>query len=176
MSGLDQLEQPPPLVVDALRIEGGCRAAVDALLHQHAQFVDGIAQKVTPFLRHDAPDDDNLADNTVAIFEYDRAIAVVETAGMEVQHSQRRQFEVVGNKGTIVLQPLEPPAIRLCLDEPQGGYQAGWQTIEVPNIPRYVRDVDDLARAIRGERSFGYSPEHDLTAQETLLRACGALS
>ena len=136
----------------------------------------GRPQKVTPFLRHDAPDDDNLADNTVAIFEYDRAIAVVETAGMEVQHSQRRQFEVVGNKGTIVLQPLEPPAIRLCLDEPQGGYQAGWQTIEVPNIPRYVRDVDDLARAIRGERSFGYSPEHDLTAQETLLRACGALS
>lgn len=133
----------------------------------------GRPNKVTPFLRHDSEYDDTLADNTVAIFEYERAVAVVETAAMEVQPMVRRQFEVVGTKGSIVLQPLEPPAIRLCLQEPRGGYRAGWQDVEVAHIPRYERDLAKLARVIRGEEPIDYTTEHDLVTQETVLRACG---
>ena len=127
---------------------------------------------MTPYLRHDSEYDDTLADNTVAIFEYERAVAVVETAAMEFSQV-RRQFEVVGTKGSIVLQPLEPPAVRLCLQEPQGGYQAGWQDVEVTHIPRYERDLAKLARVIRGEEPIDYTTEHDLITQETVLRACG---
>lgn len=133
----------------------------------------GRPDKVTPHLRHDGEYADTLVDNAVAIFEYERALAVVETSALEVQHSPRRQFEVVGTKGSVVLQPLEPPAIRLCLQEPQGDYQAGWQTVDVPNIPRYKRDLAKLARVIRGEEPIDYTTDHDLMAQETVLRACG---
>ena len=133
----------------------------------------GRPNRVTPFIRRDSTHDDGLADNTVAIFEYSRALAVVETAAMEVQPMQRRHFEVVGDKGTIILQPMEPPAIRMCLRQPRGGYDAGWQTVEVSHKPRYEEDLAELARVIRGEQAFSYLPEHDLVAQETVLRACG---
>lgn len=50
-SGLDGagLEQPWTLVVDAFRIEGGCGAAVDAVLHQCAQLGKGVAGKSVVF-------------------------------------------------------------------------------------------------------------------------------
>jgi predicted dehydrogenase len=133
----------------------------------------GRPRRVTPFMRHDGAFDNQLADNTLAVLEYDRAVALIESSALEVGSSARRHFEVLGNAGSVVLQPLEPPALRLCLSEPRGGYQAGWQDVAVPNIPRYVRDLQELARCIRGEQAFPYSKEHDLTMHETLLRACG---
>jgi hypothetical protein len=45
--------------------------------------------------------------------------------------------------------------------------------VSVANLPRYVRDLEELARCIRGEGEFPYTHEHDLTMHETLLRACG---
>jgi predicted dehydrogenase len=128
---------------------------------------------VTPFLRHDGPETNGLADNTLAVMEYDGALALIESAAMEAQPFPRRRFEVIGTEGTILLQPLEPPAVRLCLREPRGGFQAGWQTVEVENPPRYDRDLEELARSIREEQAFPYSYEHDYTVQETVLRACG---
>jgi len=132
----------------------------------------GRPRRITPFLRHDAAYDDGLADNTLAVLEYDRAVAVIESSAMEVDAFARRQFEVCGNGGSIVLQPLEPAAVRLCLRAPRGGCRAGWQTVHVPDVPRYVGDLKELARCIRGEQEFPYSKEHDLIVQETLLRAC----
>lgn len=133
----------------------------------------GRPRKVTPFMRHDGAFDDRLTDNTIAVLEYDRAVAVIECAALEFEAFPRRHFEVCGNRGSIVLQPLEPPAVRLCLSEPRGGYPAGRQDVAVPNVPRYVRDVEELARCIRGEQAFPYSRDHDLVMHETLLRACG---
>lgn len=135
----------------------------------------GRPQKVTPFLRHDAALDDQLADNTLAVFQFERAIAVLESAAMEVQAGQRRKLEICGTKGTVVVQPIEPPAVRLCLSQAHEGFQAGWQSVSVPNIPRYVRDFEELARCVRGEQEPSYSLEHDFIVQETLLRACGTL-
>lgn len=81
----------------------------------------------------------------------------------------------MGSNGTIAMQPLEPPQLRLCLKEPRGGFSAGWQSVEVGWTPRYVHDLADLAACVRGERPFAYTPEHDLAVQEALLRACGTL-
>ncbi len=135
----------------------------------------GRPRMVTPHLRHDASYDDKLADNTLAVFEFERAMGVIESGAMEAHAFARRQLEVCGTMGSVVLQPLEPPALRLCLREPREGYQVGWQTVSVPHIPRYVRDFEELARCIRGEQDFPYSTEHDFTVQETLLRACGVM-
>ncbi len=136
----------------------------------------GRPERVTPFLRHDGPHDDTLADNTLAVIEFARGRAIVECSALEVNAFPRRSFQVMGSHGTFVLQPLEPPVVRLALREPRGEFQAGWQDVEVPNHPRYVRDLEEFAACIRGEREFPYTAEHDYTVQETVLRACGVLS
>jgi predicted dehydrogenase len=136
----------------------------------------GRPDNVTPFLRHAAAaEEDSLADNTVAVFEWGGALGVLSTAAMEGGAFPRRRFEVIGSEGSIVLEPLEPPAVRLYLRRASEGYAAGWQFVPVENIPRYVRDLEELARAVRGEQAFPYSPEHDRVVQETVLRASGML-
>lgn len=145
----------------------GCHlidAMVDMLGRPHA---------ITPFLRHDSPAGDRLADNTVAVFQFECAVAVIETSAMEVGAGQRRQFAVCGTEGTVILQPFEPPAVRLCLRQPKAGYEAGWQTLPVENIPRYVRDFEEFAACIRGERQPSYGCDHDEAVQEAVLSASG---
>jgi len=131
----------------------------------------GRPTKVTPFLRHDASAEDSLADNTVVVLEFERAAAVIESSAMEVGSRERRHFEVCGSKGSIVIQPLEAPEVRLFLAEAVAGYAAGWQKLEVPFVGRYNRDLKELARCVRGELLFPYSYEHDHVVQETVLRA-----
>ena len=133
----------------------------------------GEPHTVTPFLRHDGEGDDDLADNCTALFAYDRAVAMIHTSAMEAHAPTRRCWEVCGTNGTIIIQPLEPPAVRLCFKSPCGGFEAGWQAIEVEHIPRYVRDIAELAACIRGDEEPSYSPDHDLATQRTVLAASG---
>lgn len=135
----------------------------------------GKPRHVHPHLRSDGPYQDGFTDNTHTVFEYEKAVAHLSCSQLEVEPSSRRRWEVMGDNGTITLQPLEPPSLRLCLKEPRGGFAAGWQAVEVPWTPRYILDLQDLAACIRGERPFAYSPQHDLDVQETLLRACDTL-
>jgi len=133
----------------------------------------GRPAKVAAFTRHDASHDDGLADNTVAVMEFDRAIAVIESSAMEVGSRERRTFEVCGNKGTVILQPLEAPEARLFLQEPVEGFQEGWQRIVPEFTPRYELDLAELAKCIQTGQEFPYPKAHDLVVQETVLRACG---
>ena len=131
----------------------------------------GPPSKVTSFLRHDGVTADGLADNALAVLEYDRATAVIETAAMEMDAFPARRFKICGVDGTIILEPLEPPAARLCLRRSVGQFKPGWQTASLEDFPRHVRDFEDLARCIRGEAPFSYSREHDLSVQKTVLQA-----
>lgn len=135
----------------------------------------GRPKHVHPLLRSDSPLDDGFADNTLTVFEFEKAVAHLSCAQLEVEPGSRRRWEVLGSNGTIAMQPLEPPQLRMCLKEPRGGYGAGWQTVEIPWTPRYIIDAVDLAACVRGERAYAYSHENDLITQETLLRACGTL-
>ena len=47
-----------------------------------------------------------------------------------------------------------------------------YDRLGVGGYVRYVDDAADMARIIRGEKASDFSPEHDLTVQETLLKAC----
>src|SRR5437660_4320402 len=133
----------------------------------------GRPRTITSFIRHDSSSEDALADNTVAVFQFERAIAVLESAAMEVGASERRQFTICGTEGTVIVQPLEPPAARLCLRQPNAGYPAGWQPVPIENVPRYVRDFEEFAACIRGERQPSYDYDHDEAVQEAVLKASG---
>lgn len=136
--------------------------------------VMGKPQRVTPFARRTRPDLDNLADNTLAVLEYAQATCTVRSSLVEVEGGQRRQFVVCGDKGTIDIRPLEPPALLLALEQPREAFRRGYQEVPLPKMPgRYDDQLAELAKIIRGEMEHPYPPAHDLAVHETVLRASG---
>lgn len=154
---------------------GGIMLELGCHLLDMLTLIMGRPEKVTSILREDGQFDVTMTDNTVAVMEYEKAVGIIESSLLEQGSKERRHFAVCGSEGSIVLTPLEPPAGRLFLNEPRGGYQAGWQDVPFDNIPRYERDLEEFAACIRGEMEFPYSKEHDYITQETVLQACGAL-
>ena len=155
------------------RYSGGLMFELACHLIDQLVYVLGAPRIVTPYLRHDAAIDDGLADNTLAVFEFEHASATIESAAMEVEGFARRQFVVCGEHGVFDLRPIEPPAVRLALDAPRGPYKKGYQVVEVENRPRYVADFVDFARCIRGEKTLAFTTTHDVNTHEALLRASG---
>lgn len=152
---------------------GGAMLELGCHLIDMIVLILGDPKTVTPFIRHDTDIDDTLADNTLAVLEYDRAMATVEVSAREPHAGGGRRFKVVGSKGSITLEPLEAPRARLALQEAFGEYKAGVTEIEFPDLDRHVLDLADLAAGIRGERPFAYTYAHDYTVQRTVLRASG---
>mgnify|MGYP000038283783 CR=1 FL=1 len=136
----------------------------------------GRPQRVTSWLRHHSRFADALNDNTLAVFEYERALAVVSSAAMMGGALEHRSFEVIGTDGTFLIQPMEPaPTLRVFFRSAHGPYRAGWQQLRLAPQPRYIADFRELAEAILGGRPLRYSYDHELLLQETLLRASGEL-
>ena len=136
----------------------------------------GRPKEVRGWLRHDSSVKDGLADNTLAVFEYGQALAVLSTAARMPGHSQHRSFEITGTNGAIVIAPIEPGnKMRVSMREARGPYKAGWQEVDLPNQVRYVNDFKDLARFIRTGEPLKYSYDHELLVEETLLRATGEI-
>jgi predicted dehydrogenase len=129
---------------------------------------DGVA----PFAQHAAALDDALVDNMLAVLTYPRALATVKSSALEVEGFARRHLVVCGTEGTLHIQPLDNPAVRVAFSKPRGKYRQAYQDVALPNYTRYIDDVADLARIIRNEKSPDFSYEHDYTVQQTLLKAC----
>ncbi len=136
----------------------------------------GRPDRVTSFLRNERGTVPAFRDNTAAIFEYENALAIVESSALEVSAFPSRRFEVYGTRGSIVMEPLEPdPEVRLCLDEARDGFNKGWQTVPVEVEPRYVGSLRSMVAEIRGRKPTVRSLDHELIVQETVLRAAGVL-
>ncbi len=142
----------------------------------------GRPEKITSFLRNDDGPVPAFDDNTLTVFEYDSAIASLTCAAIENEPFPCRRFEVYGSKGSAIIEPLEPPALRVCLSEPGFAYDTGagydgrpyehgWQTVEIEKRPRYVDDVIAFVADIRGEKQPDRTLEHERVVQETILRA-----
>lgn len=137
----------------------------------------GRPRVVKSWLRHDTSTPDKLADNNVAVFEYDRALAVITQSAKMSGATDHRSFEILGTDGSFVVHPeSDPPRMRVNVRKPQGPYKAGWQDITLPPQPRFVGDFKELARAIKSDQPLKQSYDHELLLQETLLRASGELS
>ena len=135
----------------------------------------GKPKRVTGYLQHASPLDDGLADNTLAILEYDKAIAEIRMASFQPHGNRYRLFELSGTNGKAAVQPYAPQRLLVDLQTAAGPYRAGEQILEPaePPGPTYAPDFEEMARIIREHAAPSYSSEHDLMVQETLLRACG---
>jgi predicted dehydrogenase len=134
---------------------------------------------VTSFLRNDDPSVPGFADNTLAVLEYEGAMALVDIAAMEVRPVARR-YEVYGSEGSaILLEHFESAQrIRLCLDRARGGFQAGAQVVTINLQSRqelYELELEAFLATMAGQRPPDRSLDHELLVQETLLRCTGVL-
>ncbi|UCE47026.1 MAG: Gfo/Idh/MocA family oxidoreductase, partial [Phycisphaerales bacterium] len=146
--------------------ELGCHL-IDAMVK-----VLGRPDKVTGLSRRTQPERDNLADNQLGVFEYQKCTATIRSALVEVEGQKRRQFVVCGDQGTVDIRPLEPPKLLLALDRPVDGFEKGYQEVPMPKMPgRYDDQLIELAQIIRGQKESEYPPEHDLAVHEAVLKA-----
>jgi predicted dehydrogenase len=137
----------------------------------------GRPKAVKSWLHHDTSVPDKLADNCVAVFEYEKALAVITQSAKMSGSGDHRSFEILGTDGSFVLNPeANPPRMQVNMRKPQGPYKAGWQNVPVAPQPRFVGDFKELARAIKSAQPLKHSYDHELLLQETLLRASGELS
>jgi len=136
----------------------------------------GPPQKTTGFRRKTFEDRDGLSDNELAVLEYPTATATVRSSLVEVGGWERRQFVVCGTKGTIEIKPLEPPVVRLALQDAVENYVKGYQDIEMPpEKERYDDQLHLFAQMVRGTVKPKYSYQHDLAVQKAVLDAAGLM-
>ena len=138
----------------------------------------GRPERITSFLRNDSGAVAEFSDNTATVFEYPKAMVILESAATEVSYMHARRLEVYGTRGSAILEPFElhpKPALRLCLDEDRDGFTQGWQEVPIEFSPRYVASLAAMVADIRGEKKPDRSLDHELTVQETVLRAAGII-
>jgi len=139
----------------------------------------GRPNRITLFARNDDTSEVlAYSDNTLGVFEFDRALASIDIASMEPR-PQARRFEVYGTRGTAITEPFDPgETIRLVLAESTLAYPAGEQSLKLPTVTRqqmYERELVAFLATLRGDQPPDRSPEHELLVQETLLRATGRI-
>ena len=134
----------------------------------------GKPKRVTSWMRHDAPVKDLLEDNTLAVLEFDQALAEVYVAAQQPNGGNYRTFEILGTKGTATVRPFSPYRLHVDLKEPAGPYKAGAQKVEFPppQGPPYQGDFGELADVIRHRKTPRFSAQHDLDTHHTVLKAC----
>ena len=137
----------------------------------------GRPTAVKSWLRHDTSVPDKMVDNSMAVFEYPKALATITQSAKMAGSGDHRSFEVIGTDGTFVLHPeANPPRMRVCVRKAVGPYKAGWQDVPVAPQPRFVGDFKELARSIKTGTPLKQSYDHELLVQETLLRASGEIA
>jgi predicted dehydrogenase len=94
---------------------------------------------------------------------------------MEVAPHSRR-IEVFGTEGAIVIPHLGSGHLKNRNVQPIEIYRRGdddWQTLELPADPLQISDLREFAAVLASNKQPDFSLEHDLSVQETLLRASG---
>ncbi|MGC3968844.1 MAG: Gfo/Idh/MocA family oxidoreductase [Pirellulales bacterium] len=133
----------------------------------------GRPQKVHALGKSSRSDDPSLADNQLAIFEYDKATATIRCNHSDPFGGPHRRFQLVGTRGGMEILPLESGQGRLWLSEPHGAYKKGEQSVAFKISGRYDGEFVDLAKVVRGEKQLAWTPAHDIAVHESVLRAAG---
>ena len=138
----------------------------------------GAPERVTPYQR--CTRGDGVLDNGLAVFEFDGGrLATVRTSITEAQGFSNRRFKVMGDKGTITIEPIESQGnmsggvLKLDLEEARGEYKKGAQTVKMPPFKdRYEDQWREFAAVVNGEMENPYTYEHDYLVHKCHLQAC----
>ena len=140
----------------------------------------GEPKKITPFLKQTGLDGVNFDDNTLAVLEYDKALARIFVSSVEVNGYGRRQLVVSGSKGTVDICPLENPLHMTYSDLSiaQKTYADQKVDVELCDQTAHAR-YDDMMRDfhsyIIGEKENPFTYEHDYLVQKVLAEIVGGV-
>ena len=82
----------------------------------------------------------------------------------------RRHLVLCGTEGTIHVQPLDKPSVRLTLSKPRDKYPKGTTEIPFGEYPRYAADMADTGPDHPRRKGSDFPYSHELTVLETVLR------
>ncbi|MBQ4625352.1 MAG: Gfo/Idh/MocA family oxidoreductase [Clostridia bacterium] len=140
----------------------------------------GKPNRVTSFLNHTQKDGVDLADNTLAVLEYDHALARVYVSSVEVNGWGRRQFVVSGSNGTAQIMPIENEITMYWSDHTitNQAYEDVRELIPLADVPkdsRYDDMVKDFYDYVMGTRENPFTYDHDYAVQEVLDEIVGGV-
>ncbi|NLS92059.1 MAG: Gfo/Idh/MocA family oxidoreductase [Planctomycetaceae bacterium] len=139
----------------------------------------GEPEKITPYLRQTRAD--GVLDNCLAVFEFSRdRLATIRTSITEARGFERRRLKVMGDKGSIIIQPIEAKGnmsggvLTLALEEDRGGFKKGIQNVDMPPLKdRYEDQWREFSAVLNGDMVNPYTYEHDYAVHKCHLEACG---
>jgi predicted dehydrogenase len=134
----------------------------------------GKPDRVQAFSRKTGLSVGSLEDNQLAILEYLSVVVTLRCNHADPFGNPHRRIQVVGTRGSLLLQPLESGRGLLQVSEAVGEFQRGDNPLAL-SIPtgRYAGEFLDLAKAIRSKRSLGWSADHDIAVHAAALRCAG---
>ena len=143
-------------------------------------YIMGKPDKITTFLKHTNLDGIDFADNNLAVFEYEKALARVFVSSVEVNGFGRRQLMVSGSKGTVNIYPLERPITMTYSDTEIADATYDDRKIFIPfedNTAngRYDEMMKDFYAYIMGEKENPFTYEHEYAVQKVLDEVVGGV-
>jgi len=143
-------------------------------------YIMGKPQKINAFLKHSMLDGVDLADNNLAVMEYEKALARVFVSSVEVNGFGRRQFMVSGSKGTVNICPIERPLTMTYSDTEIANTAYADRKIILPfddNTAdgRYDEMMKDFYAYIVGEKENPFTYEHEYNVQAVLDEVVGGV-
>lgn len=140
----------------------------------------GEPKKISSFVSRTGLDGVDLEDNSLAVLEYEKAMAHVFVSSVEVNGFGRRQFMVGGSRGTANICPLERPITMTWSD-----LSIADKTYEDRKITysfedhtangRYDEMMQDFHAYILGEKKNPFTYEHDYLVQKVLDEIVGGV-
>ena len=143
--------------------------------------IKGEPNKIIP-LSAVSRNDIGSCDIGFAVLEYDNCIASVKVNGMEVGGPMRRKIIIVGEKGSIEINPLEYPSgeVNLLQTYMKVAYAKDnvWFIDPEPIISkpfdRYLDMLREFSSIVNGEIENPYSYEYEKYLHSIVLQACGS--
>ena len=143
-------------------------------------YVLGEPRKITSFLQSTGLDGIHFPDNTLAVLEYDKALARIFVSSVEVNGFGRRQLMVSGSRGTVNICPLERPITMTYSDLSiaDAPYEDRKRMIPFEDNTgscRYDEMMQDFYSYIVGRKKNPFSYEHDYRVQKVLDEIVGGV-
>ena len=89
---------------------GGSMYVLGAHLVDAAVAALGKPASVEALVRRTRPEQDDLADNQLAVLSYPGALGTLRSAAVDVEGFARRELAVHGDRGAVTIRPSSPPA------------------------------------------------------------------
>ena len=162
------------------RYKGGIMYFLGCHLIDLIVYIMGKPQKIHSFLKHSMLDGVDLADNNLAVMEYEKALARVFVSSVEVNGFGRRQFMVSGSKGTVNICPIERPLTMTYSDTEIANTAYADCKILLPfddntATGRYDEMMKDFYAYIVGIKENPFTYEHEYNVQAVLDEVVGGV-